>query len=124
SKPGSGMLIVSNTSTGTTYVTQGILSLPNSTSGAAKLQGGTLQASGTLSSLGIQSNSTLDISGTASGKLLTKNFGDSGGYTLTINFGIGSTQSDLWTITEWHPSEFRAGSFQFEFRNLGGVRTG
>jgi len=122
-KIGSGTLTLSNGSTGTTYVTVGTLSLPNATAGASSLEGGILQAAGTLSSLTVQSASTLDIGGPAAATLVTTSFSDHA--ILTIDFGIGSSGSDQWSITQpFSAMTLGAGSLQFEFQDLGGLTKG
>ncbi len=127
-KTGLGTLTLTNPSTGTTWVSQGVLKLPNATSGTVNLQGGTLQAAGTLSLLDSSFSSgipILDLGGSPAAMLTTGTFLPSHTGSLRIDFGIGSHSSDFWAISThvltW-PSN--TGAFQFEFENLGGVTTG
>jgi hypothetical protein len=69
-------------------------------------------------------NSTLDLGGAAATNLVTGLFEPSRpGVALTVDFGIGSSQSDLWTIDNLF-GEVNSGTFLFDFANLGGVATG
>ncbi len=125
-KNGQGTLTLTNT-TATNFVEAGTLALPNGESGDVEILGGNLQVAGTLPSLDVElfstSTSILDIGGPAAARLTTNSFGLSGG-SLLIDFGIGSTSSDFWTISGNSFLPFNTGAFQFEFQNLGGVATG
>jgi fibronectin-binding autotransporter adhesin len=129
---GGGSLTLSNGSVGKAVANGGTLILPNATSGQVTLiQGGTLQAAGTLTLINLSANgSTLDIGGPAAATLSTTFltlahpfFGGS----AVVDFGIGATSSDLLNLIGLGPpitSLTPAGAMQFEFQNLGGLKTG
>ena len=130
---GTGTTTLSNGATGHNVVAGGTLSLLAATSGTTTISGGTLLASGTLSTLATGfGSSTLDLADSATGLLVTGSVtasipiygGGSIPLQLTINFGVGSGQSDLWTIDNIDLSQLDAGSMLFNFVNLGGVQTG
>ncbi|MEA3188357.1 MAG: autotransporter family porin [Chthoniobacter sp.] len=127
-KSGSGTLILTNSAVGSVTLASGTMQLTRPTSGNATINGGTLIGSGTLSSLAFSGTTgILDIGGApaftldapiSSSSLLSLS-------RLTINFGIGSSGRDLWKLTS-APFFFNAaaGTFRFEFQNLGGATTG
>ncbi|HEY4308880.1 MAG TPA: autotransporter-associated beta strand repeat-containing protein [Pirellulales bacterium] len=125
-KFGAGTLTLSNPNVGTTDVIGGTLVLPNPITGNVNLgQGTTVQVAGTLGSLGWSTGGTLDIGGPAAATLTTANaIGFSA--SLLVDFGIGSTTSDLWNFSGFtSPFNFASpGSVQFDFQNLGGLATG
>ncbi len=129
---GDGTLTLSNGTTGKTVVNGGTLVLPNATSGQASIgQGGTLQAAGTLSGIfSAQNGATLDIGGPAAATLTTTFVSLPTSFTpghLLVDFGIGATSSDLWNFAGLGPPFFglsAPGILQFEFQNLGGLKTG
>jgi MYXO-CTERM domain-containing protein len=90
--------------------------------------GGTLIAAGELDSLDITNSSTLDIGGEAAASLTTTflsslpSFSDN---PLTVRFGLGATQQDLWRVSSFGGS-FNSGvkAFLFDFHDLGDVATG
>jgi len=109
---GAGTTTLSNGATGSNVVDGATLSLPAAASGATFIQYGTLVASGTLSTMGsIYGGSTLDLADSATGLLVTGSVytslpvyeGSPIPLQLTINFGVGSGQSDLWTIDNIAP---------------------
>lgn len=126
-KLGLGTLTLTNPVVGNINASAGTLALPNVTSGTVSL-GGTLQGSGTLTLLADSSSKpVLDIGGTAAAQLTTNIFRPGNPSSLlTVDFGLGSGASDLWTISSGGLGPFllNPGSIQFEFRNLGGVTTG
>jgi hypothetical protein len=93
-------------------------------------QGGTLQAAGALDGFGwVTSGVSLDIGGPAAATLSIHTLFTPflGGNNLTVDFGIGSTSSDLLKLTG--PGQpisplTPAGAMQFEFQNLGDLTTG
>jgi hypothetical protein len=132
-KSGLGALTLTTPVVGTINVNAGTLVLPNITSGSVGLLGGTLQASGTLTSLFLSTDPNaklvLDIGGPPAANLTTKKFTSQSLNTLlTVDFGLGSDGSDLWTISSGGLNGFgfplNPGRIQFEFFNLGGVTTG
>jgi len=126
-KTGSGTLTLTNANIGSVAVNSGTLQLTHPTMGTATIYGGTLVASGTLSTLAFSGTTgILDIGGTAAATLnadLPSSGPSPAG--LTINFGIGGSGSDLWKLSNalGFFSAF-AGTFRFEFQNLGGAATG
>ena len=130
-KEGTGTLNLNNPATGGIEVTAGVVNLTAATSGTTFLQVGTLLASGTLSFLGSGGDSsTLDLAHSVTGRLVTQSVSalpianDPSNFQLTINFGVGGSNSDLWTIQQIDLSQLVAGSMLFDFVNLGGVQTG
>ena len=127
---GAGSLTLSNGAIGKAAADSGTLILPNATSGRVTLlQGGTLRAAGTLTGLTwIGSGSTLDIGGPTAATLSVGTLSSPffGANSLTVDFGIGATSSDLLNLTGPFPlPQFSpAGALQFEFQNLGGLTTG
>ena len=134
-KSGSGTLTLSNPGAGAILLNQGMLALPNAKSGFVSLYGGTLLVSGDLSQLNFFASATLDLGTSAAGHLTTTSasieipYEQLPSFQLTIDFGVGSKQSDLWTIGSDSnpPGDFPyAGSnpVLFDFSNLGGAATG
>lgn len=127
SKTGAGTLTLSNPAAGSVFINQGTVALPNPTSGTITLQGGTLLVAGNLTSLSLSASSTLDIGGPGAGTLTTGQFSIMGGSSpkLTLRFGLGSSASDLWTITSpIFASGIATGTFLCDLQNLGGATSG
>lgn len=123
SKHGLGNLTLATGFPGNVSVDAGVLVLPNTTSGTANLFGGTLQVAGTLSSLNCTASSgipILDLGGPAAATVTANNFDLFGN--VRVNFGIGNKNSDFLAAGQTiFPTN---GKVQFEFTNLGGVRSG
>jgi hypothetical protein len=68
--------------------------------------------------------STLDIGGPAAATLTTNGYVNTTSNSLRVNFGIGASSSDFWTIAGATSLPSSSVAFQFEFQNLGGVKTG
>ena len=126
SKLGAGTLTLTHSDAGNVSATQGTVVLPNATSGVVRLQGGTLQAKGTLSSIELSTDSRLDLGGSVAATLTIDSYAGSGGVSpkLTIDFGIGSGETDLWTINSSFSGSIRPGFVLFDFDDLGGLMTG
>jgi autotransporter-associated beta strand protein len=126
-KTGAGTLTLTNPAPGTVIINQGALNLPNPTSGSVTLQGGSLLAAGTLSSLTFSFTAGLDIGGAAAATLTTQQFFQeaSSGRSLTVEFGLGISTSDLWKITSFLNFGGPAtNTFLFDFQNLGDAAPG
>jgi autotransporter-associated beta strand protein len=131
-KTGLGTLTLDNAMTDSLTIQQGLVVLPHgAASSVVNLIGANLQVAGAIEGLTWQPIlsthpiSTLDIGGPAAAALTMVQFSLVGGSPVQVNFGLGSTHSDSWSITQsvgfWPTA---VGSLQFEFQNLGGLTTG